>query len=177
MTVWTFREDTPPDVAAYADCCLNEETTLVQDEIPEHLVQPRPLAYIRIGLNEEAIYVPLKKPVLCKYVHIKFISAYNLCAPGPAPHIEVKYVGIAGLCVQPNGWFGDREAEEMTFSDKQPLSIVYGYRPPAQLNHLTESFYDYVHTNRFVYIFPPSSWVRLIVPRHSVDPDRFHSRV
>lgn len=166
VVVWAYTHDeSAPNVDSYSACFdgLDEGRNLVQGDIPPDLVEPKPLAHLHIDRQGSAIYVPLQKAILVKYLHIKLISAYNLLRDEmPAPHIEVGYLGIAGLCVPPSGkLFEEEAAEELTFLDQQPLTIVHGFKPPSGLNVLTESFYDYAHTHRFVYLFPPMAWVNV----------------
>jgi hypothetical protein len=169
VAVWGYGasdDEAEPVPGEYSECFndLDEGRSLVQDEIPSDLVLPLPLAYLHIGPDDRAVYVPLHRPVLVKYLHVKFISAYNTRSNDRAPNIEVGFLGLTGLCVPPGGHLFDSkvsaEEEQIMFTKRLPPAMVYGYRPPPVLISLTEEFYDYMLSHRFVYLFPQNALVR-----------------
>ncbi len=169
VAVWGYGaadDEAEPVPGEYSECFndLDEGRSLVQDEVPSDLVPPLPLAYLHIGPDDRAVYVPLNRPVLVKYLHVKFISAYNTRSNDRAPNIEVGFLGLTGLCVPPGGRLFDNkvsaEEEQIMFAKQLPPAMVYGYRPPPVLISLTEEFYDYMLSHRFVYLFPQNALVR-----------------
>lgn len=169
VAVWGYGaadDEAEPVPGEYSECFndLDEGRSLVQDEVPSDLVPPLPLAYLHIGPDDRAVYVPLNRPVLVKYLHIKFISAYNTRSNDRASNIEVGFLGLTGLCVPPGGRLFDNkvsaEEEQIMFAKQLPPAMVYGYRPPPVLISLTEEFYDYMLSHRFVYLFPQNALVR-----------------
>lgn len=166
VAVWGYGasdDEAEPVPGEYSECFndLDEGRSLVQDEVPSDLVLPLPLAYLHIGPDDRAVYVPLHRPVLVKYLHVKFISAYNTRSNDRAPNIEVGFLGLTGLCVPPGGRLFDSkvsaEEEQIMFTKRLPPAMVYGYRPPPVLISLTEEFYDYMLSHRFVYLFPQNA--------------------
>jgi len=156
-----------PTIAEYS-CFFNqfdEGKSKVQDQLSGHFVFKKPLAYLHLQPDEDSIYVPLSEPVLVKFFHIKFLSAYNRrrrertspsSSPSPPPNIQVAFLGLAGLCM-PLRSGESHMAEGFRFLKNLPPVMVHGNRLPLQLTTLTDEFYDYIHSHRFVYLFPSQS--------------------